>query len=91
MVRGEGGILKPALGESWKSIPHVQLQLSCDRVRNIWQATVLKHTFMVSFSTNSLTYMIHAVCFYILDSIILAVVKSTNLGAPEESSVISML
>lgn len=54
MVRGEGGILKPALGESWKSIPHVQLQLSCDRVRNIWQATVLKHTFMVSFSTNSL-------------------------------------
>lgn len=35
--------------------------------------------------------MIHAVCFYILDSIILAVVKSTNLGAPEESSVISML
>ncbi|KAM0941298.1 putative ATP diphosphatase [Dioscorea sansibarensis] len=48
MVRGEGGVLKPALGESWKSIPHVRLQLSCDRVRNICQATVLKHTFMAS-------------------------------------------
>ena len=91
MVRGEGGVLKPALGESWKSIPHVRLQLSCDRVRNICQATVLKHTFMVSSFSSSLTYIIHAIYLYTLDSIILAVVKPTNLGAIEESYVVSML
>ncbi|KVI03580.1 DNA recombination and repair protein Rad51, C-terminal, partial [Cynara cardunculus var. scolymus] len=33
-AHGEGGTLKPALGESWKNIPHVRLQLSQDHARN---------------------------------------------------------
>lgn len=47
MVGGEGGILKPALGESWKSIPHVRLQLTRDQGSNLCNVSILKHTFMV--------------------------------------------
>ncbi|GAB4824354.1 hypothetical protein Ancab_007242 [Ancistrocladus abbreviatus] len=42
MVGGEGGLAKPALGESWKSIPHVRLLLSRDQESNICRISVLK-------------------------------------------------
>nr|GMD14169.1 DNA repair protein RAD51 homolog 4 isoform X1 [Ipomoea batatas] len=47
MVAGEAGILKPALGESWKSIPHIRLLLSRDSARHISSISVLKHPNMV--------------------------------------------
>ncbi|KAJ6814479.1 DNA repair protein RAD51-like protein 4-like [Iris pallida] len=48
MVGGEGGILKPALGESWKSIPHVRLLLSRDQGSRLCNISVLKHTSVAS-------------------------------------------
>ncbi|KAM7522247.1 hypothetical protein LguiA_012149 [Lonicera macranthoides] len=48
MVGGEGGNLKPALGESWKSIPHVRLRLSRDQKSNICNMSILKHPYMAS-------------------------------------------
>ncbi|XP_020101806.1 DNA repair protein RAD51 homolog 4 isoform X2 [Ananas comosus] len=48
MVGGEGGIIKPALGESWKNIPHVRLVVSRDQQSNVFTATVLKHTMRAS-------------------------------------------
>ncbi|KAI7733447.1 hypothetical protein M8C21_014506 [Ambrosia artemisiifolia] len=48
MVSGEGGALKPALGESWKSIPHVRLQFSRDHATNIYGVYILKHPYMPS-------------------------------------------
>ncbi|XP_008788055.1 DNA repair protein RAD51 homolog 4 isoform X1 [Phoenix dactylifera] len=57
MVGGEGGILKPALGESWKSIPHVRLQLTHDQGSNICNVSILKHTFMASGRTTK--FVIH--------------------------------
>lgn len=47
MVGGEGGLPKPALGESWKSIPHVRLLLSREHGSSISTVSVLKHTSMV--------------------------------------------
>ncbi|WOK96938.1 hypothetical protein Cni_G05646 [Canna indica] len=47
MVGGEGGNLKPALGESWRSIPHVRLLLSRDQGSNICNVSVLKHTIIM--------------------------------------------
>ncbi|KAF5447023.1 hypothetical protein F2P56_032608 [Juglans regia] len=47
-VGGEGGISKPALGESWKSIPHVRLRLSHDQGSSIYNVSVFKHPSMVS-------------------------------------------
>ncbi|OAY81257.1 DNA repair protein RAD 4, partial [Ananas comosus] len=49
MVGGEGGIIKPALGESWKNIPHVRLVVSRDQESNVCTATVLKHTMRVAY------------------------------------------
>ncbi|XWS74183.1 hypothetical protein CRYUN_Cryun02cG0193900 [Craigia yunnanensis] len=46
-VGGEGGTSKPALGESWKSIPHSRLLLSCDRGSNVYNVSILKHPSMV--------------------------------------------
>ncbi|CAL1410566.1 unnamed protein product [Linum trigynum] len=43
MVGGERGNPKPALGESWKSIPHVRLLLSCDYETNTCNISTLKH------------------------------------------------
>ncbi|KAJ8770993.1 hypothetical protein K2173_022894 [Erythroxylum novogranatense] len=43
MVGGEGGNPKPALGETWKSIPHVRLLLSTDRETNVSNVFVIKH------------------------------------------------
>ncbi|TVU10731.1 hypothetical protein EJB05_44277 [Eragrostis curvula] len=47
MVSAGNGTLKPALGQSWKTVPHVRLMLSHDRGRHICTATVLKHTLLV--------------------------------------------
>ncbi|XP_050291217.1 DNA repair protein RAD51 homolog 4 isoform X9 [Quercus robur] len=46
-VGGDGGISKPALGESWKSIPHVRLLLSRDHGGSICNVSILKHPSMV--------------------------------------------
>ncbi|XP_057533998.1 DNA repair protein RAD51 homolog 4 isoform X1 [Amaranthus tricolor] len=46
MVAGEGGTSKPALGESWKSIPHVRLLLSRDRESNT--ISVIRHPSMAA-------------------------------------------
>ncbi|KAJ4842281.1 DNA repair protein rad51d [Turnera subulata] len=48
MVGGDGGHLKPALGESWKSIPHVRLLLSRDLQSNICNISILKHSYLAS-------------------------------------------
>ncbi|KAJ3706356.1 hypothetical protein LUZ61_010061 [Rhynchospora tenuis] len=48
MVGGENGTVKPALGESWKGIPHVRLLLSHSTGNDCGTVTVLKHTLMVS-------------------------------------------
>uniref|UniRef100_A0A0D9WRN6 RecA family profile 1 domain-containing protein n=1 Tax=Leersia perrieri TaxID=77586 RepID=A0A0D9WRN6_9ORYZ len=47
MVAGNGAP-KPALGESWKTVPHVRLAISRARGSNICTATVLKHTLLAS-------------------------------------------
>lgn len=46
-VGGDGGISKPALGESWKGIPHVRLLLSRDHGGSICNVSILKHPSMV--------------------------------------------
>ncbi|GMG98227.1 hypothetical protein Nepgr_000067 [Nepenthes gracilis] len=44
MVGGEGGLPKPALGESWKGVPHVRLLLSRDhRASNGYSFSMLKY------------------------------------------------
>ncbi|WMV56450.1 hypothetical protein MTR67_049835 [Solanum verrucosum] len=48
MVAGERGTSKPALGESWRSIPHVRLLLSKDRISNISSISVLRHPHMAT-------------------------------------------
>nr|XP_023877208.1 DNA repair protein RAD51 homolog 4-like [Quercus suber]POE80163.1 dna repair protein rad51 like 4 [Quercus suber] len=45
-VGGDGGISKPSLGESWKSIPHVRLLLSHDHGGSICNVSILKHPSM---------------------------------------------
>ncbi|XP_052201330.1 DNA repair protein RAD51 homolog 4 isoform X2 [Diospyros lotus] len=52
MVGGEGGISKPALGESWKSIPHVRLQLSREQGSNTFNMRLLRHPYMGSTCVN---------------------------------------
>nr|ADE77590.1 unknown [Picea sitchensis] len=47
IVVDKTGTSKPALGESWKSMPHVRLLLSRDPVSNICDMSLLKHTSMV--------------------------------------------
>lgn len=49
---GEGGKTKPALGETWKSIPHVRLMLSRDQKNSNCTISILKHTSMVLCSPN---------------------------------------
>ncbi|VAI91806.1 unnamed protein product [Triticum turgidum subsp. durum] len=46
MVAGNGAP-KPALGESWKAVPHIRLMISRDRGSNIYTATTLKHTLLL--------------------------------------------
>ncbi|XP_061337331.1 DNA repair protein RAD51 homolog 4 [Gastrolobium bilobum] len=47
VVAGEDGISKPALGESWKSVPHVRLLLSRECGSNVSSISILKHPSMV--------------------------------------------
>ncbi|KMZ70615.1 hypothetical protein ZOSMA_198G00150 [Zostera marina] len=56
-VGGERGSSKPALGESWKCIPHVRLFLSNDRETYIRNVSVLKHTSVIL--GRSSTFMIN--------------------------------
>ncbi|XP_066391325.1 DNA repair protein RAD51 homolog 4-like [Miscanthus floridulus] len=48
MVSAGNGAVKPALGESWKAVPHVRLVISRVHGSNICTATVLKHTLLAS-------------------------------------------
>ncbi|KAL0797475.1 hypothetical protein Bca101_052649 [Brassica carinata] len=48
---GENGKTKPALGETWKSIPHVRLMLSRDHRNSNCTISILKHTSMPSGQT----------------------------------------
>ncbi|XP_006305443.2 DNA repair protein RAD51 homolog 4 [Capsella rubella] len=48
---GEGVKTKPALGETWKSIPHVRLMLSRDHKNSNCTISILKHTSMPSGQT----------------------------------------
>lgn len=48
MVAGEWGSAKPALGESWKSIPHARLLLSRDRESNTCTISVIRHPSMAA-------------------------------------------
>ena len=43
-VEGEGGHSKPALGESWKSIPHMRVLTERDFATGVCTATLTKHT-----------------------------------------------
>ncbi|KAK9940367.1 hypothetical protein M0R45_017033 [Rubus argutus] len=54
-VGGERGIPKPALGQTWKSVPHVRLLLSGDHGNNIRSISVLKHPSMASGKVASFT------------------------------------
>ncbi|XP_062081909.1 DNA repair protein RAD51 homolog 4 isoform X2 [Humulus lupulus] len=47
-VGGEGGVPKPALGETWKSISHVRLLLSHDRENNTSSVSIIKHPSLAS-------------------------------------------
>ncbi|CAN6179881.1 unnamed protein product [Urochloa humidicola] len=47
-VSAGNGVVKPALGESWKAVPHVRLVISRECESNICTATVLKHTLLAS-------------------------------------------
>ncbi|XP_020552632.1 DNA repair protein RAD51 homolog 4 isoform X4 [Sesamum indicum] len=46
MVAGEAGSSKPALGDSWKSIPHVRLLLHRYRATNDSCISILKHPYL---------------------------------------------
>ncbi|XP_017983561.1 PREDICTED: DNA repair protein RAD51 homolog 4 isoform X2 [Theobroma cacao] len=73
-VGGEGGTSKPALGESWKSIPHSRLLLSCDRGSNVCNVSILKHPSMAGFTT-------HSVHHQRLLKFVIPVAESSNKGA----------
>jgi len=47
VVGGDDGNPKPALGESWKSVPHVRLLLSRDCGSNVSKISIIKHPAMV--------------------------------------------
>lgn len=66
MVSAGNGALKPALGQSWRTVPHVRLMLSYDRGRHICTATVLKHTLLV--------YSIKFVAFSITEAFLVVTV-----------------
>lgn len=60
-VGGEGGTPKPALGETWKSIPHVRLMVFRDHGNNSCNITVIKHSSMVhNHTSTSLFFNIQA-------------------------------
>ncbi|XP_011089831.1 DNA repair protein RAD51 homolog 4 isoform X2 [Sesamum indicum] len=51
MVAGEAGSSKPALGDSWKSIPHVRLLLHRYRATNDSCISILKHPYLATGKT----------------------------------------
>ncbi|KAM7278713.1 hypothetical protein ACFE04_005847 [Oxalis oulophora] len=53
-VGGDGGISKPALGESWKNIPHARLILNRDRESNSCNISVIKHPSLASGTSTTL-------------------------------------
>jgi hypothetical protein len=67
MVSAGNGVLKPALGQSWRTVPHVRLMLSFDQGRHIFTATVLKHTMLVC----SITFFV----FSIIASLLVVIVE----------------
>ncbi|CAA0839851.1 DNA repair protein RAD51 homolog 4 [Striga hermonthica] len=56
-VAGEAGMCKPALGESWKSIPHVRLLLSRNRATNGSRISILKHPYLSTGKTTEFMMM----------------------------------
>eukprot|EP00252_Welwitschia_mirabilis_P014533 TRINITY_DN3187_c0_g1_i9.p1 TRINITY_DN3187_c0_g1~~TRINITY_DN3187_c0_g1_i9.p1 ORF type:complete len:155 (+),score=15.00 TRINITY_DN3187_c0_g1_i9:385-849(+) len=44
LVIEESGMLKPALGESWKTVPHVRLLLSKHPANKLCEVFLLRHT-----------------------------------------------
>ncbi|KHN21996.1 DNA repair protein RAD51 homolog 4-like isoform X2 [Glycine soja] len=55
VVGGDDGISKPAMGESWKSVPHVRILLSRDCGSNVCDISILKHPSMASGRATSST------------------------------------
>ncbi|KAI5390990.1 DNA repair protein rad51d, variant 7 [Lathyrus oleraceus] len=55
VVGGEDGNSKPALGESWKSVPHVRLLLSRECGGNACNISIIKHPAMASGRTATST------------------------------------
>ncbi|XP_058764309.1 DNA repair protein RAD51 homolog 4-like [Vicia villosa] len=55
VVGGEDGNSKPALGESWKSVPHVRLLLSRECGGNVCNFSIIKHPAMASGKTATST------------------------------------
>ncbi|KAL2596922.1 hypothetical protein AAZX31_11G140000 [Glycine max] len=55
VVGGDDGISKPAMGESWKSVPHVRILLSRDCGSNVCNISILKHPSMASGRATSST------------------------------------
>ncbi|WJX45943.1 hypothetical protein P8452_32788 [Trifolium repens] len=51
VVGGDDGNSKPALGESWKSVPHVRLLLSRDCGGKVCNMSIIKHPAMASGKT----------------------------------------
>lgn len=47
MVAGENGILKPALGESWRTVAHVRLALSREPASDVCNISLIKHSSIV--------------------------------------------
>ncbi|KAK7404618.1 hypothetical protein VNO78_05573 [Psophocarpus tetragonolobus] len=56
VVGGEDGVSKPALGESWKSVPHVRLLLSRDCGSNVCNISMLKHPSKVRYLIRKFLY-----------------------------------
>lgn len=47
MVAGENGILKPALGESWRTVAHVRLALSREPASDVCNISLIKHSSII--------------------------------------------
>lgn len=69
VVGGEDGNSKPALGESWKSVPHVRLLLSRDCGGNVCNISIIKHPAMVCVWSENffMVWYTQGVCFPYVD------------------------
>lgn len=77
---GENGKTKPALGETWKSIPHVRLMLSRDNRNNSCTISILKHTSMVTQLTKQ------TLCFFFLKHFFLLKHNPSKCSVSQASS-----